>query len=160
MAGKRLILIKMKICKAAISDVSSIHSLITSYAEQDIMLFRSLADIYEHLQTFVVAEIEEKIVGCCALDIIWADLAEIKSLAVASSHTKSGIGKKLVEAACQKAHEIGLPRVFALTLNPEFFEGLGFKKVNKETLPMKVWKECARCSKQQNCDEVAVLKQF
>ncbi|MHC4292893.1 MAG: N-acetyltransferase [Planctomycetota bacterium] len=150
----------MKIRKARISDVNGIHSLITSYAEQEIMLFRSLAEIYEHLQTFIVAEVDSQIVGCCALDIIWADLAEIKSLAVGSRHTKSGIGKKLIEAASGHAQEVGLPRVFALTLNPEFFEILGFKKVEKETLPMKVWKDCARCSKQQHCDEVAVLKQF
>ncbi|MHC4131415.1 MAG: N-acetyltransferase [Planctomycetota bacterium] len=150
----------MKIRKAGISDVNAIHSLITSYAEQDVMLFRSLADIYEHLQTFTVAEIEENIVGCCALDVIWEDLAEIKSLAVATKHTKSGIGKKLVEAATKQALEIGLPRIFALTMNIKFFEGLGFSKVSKEKLPMKVWKDCARCSKQLHCDEVAVLKKF
>jgi len=124
------------------------------------MLFRSLSDIYEHLQTFTVAELDKRIVGCCALDVIWADLAEIKSLAVDQSHTKAGIGKKLVEAAADTAHHLGLPRIFALTLNPEFFEGLGFIKVDKQTLPMKVWKDCAHCSKQQHCDEVAVLKKL
>ncbi|MHC4264732.1 MAG: N-acetyltransferase [Planctomycetota bacterium] len=150
----------MKIRKARISDVNSIHSLITSYAEREIMLFRPLADIYEHLQTFIVAEIEGQVVGCCALDVIWADLAEIKSLAVGSEYTKSGIGKKLVEAAIEYARETELPRIFALTMNTQFFEALGFEKVAKETLPMKVWKDCARCSKQQHCDEVAVLKQL
>jgi amino-acid N-acetyltransferase len=107
-----------------------------------------------------VAEVEDVVVGCCALDIIWSDLVEIKSLAVNQDYTKAGIGKKLVEAAVVSAIEIGMPKVFALTLNLDFFESLGFKKVTKDMLPMKVWKDCARCSKQQHCDEIAVLKQL
>jgi len=53
---------------------------------------------------------------------------------------------------------LGVPRVFALTLEPDFFEKLGFEVVKKETLPMKVWSDCAKCPKQQNCDEIAVVK--
>ena len=56
------------------------------------------------------------------------------------------------------ASEIGVLRIFALTLVPDFFVNAGFKIVEKEALPMKVWSDCARCSKQQNCDEIAVIK--
>ncbi|MHC4842928.1 MAG: N-acetyltransferase [Planctomycetota bacterium] len=150
----------MKIRKARISDAKVIHSLITSYAEREIMLFRSLADIYENIQTFIVAEVDGNVIGCCALDVIWEDLAEIKSLAVDQNHIKSGIGKKLVAVAAENALEIGLPRIFALTLNPAFFKGFGFTKVEKQKLPMKVWKDCAKCSKQKRCDEIAVLKKL
>ncbi|MHC4742974.1 MAG: GNAT family protein, partial [Planctomycetota bacterium] len=69
----------MNIRKAKISDVQAINSLIGSYAERDRMLFRSMADIYENLQAFSVVEADGAIVGCCALEIIWRDLAEIKS---------------------------------------------------------------------------------
>ena len=62
---------------AKISDVKTINSLINYYAEHDKMLFRSKADIYENLQSFVVAELDGKVVGCCALQIVWSDLAEI-----------------------------------------------------------------------------------
>ena len=51
-----------------------------------------------------------------------------------------------------------MPKVFALTLEPDFFEKLGFEKVQKATLPMKVWSDCAKCPKQENCDEIAVVK--
>ena len=54
----------MNVRSAKISDVTAINALINSYAEVDRMLFRSLADIYENLQTFIVAEIDETIVGC------------------------------------------------------------------------------------------------
>jgi len=148
----------MNIRNAKISDVKAINALISSYAERDRMLFRSISDIYENLQAFTVAEADGNVVGCCALEIIWSDLAEIKSLAVDEANKEKGIGKMLVTAALEQASLLGVPRVFALTLEPEFFEKLGFKVVEKETLPMKVWSDCARCPKQQNCDEIAVLK--
>jgi amino-acid N-acetyltransferase len=148
----------VNIRSAKISDVKAIHALISSYAERDRMLFRSLADIYKNLQAFIVAELDDDVVGCCALEIIWSDLAEIKSLAVDESNKEKGIGKMLVTAAVIQAFEIGVMRVFALTLEPEFFEKLGFSVVEKEQLPMKVWSDCARCPKQQNCDEMAVIK--
>lgn len=150
----------MNIRDAKIIDAKAVYSLINNYAERDKMLFRSLADIYENLQSFTVAELDGSVVGCCALQIIWSDLAEIKSLAVDESNTDKGLGKMLVTAATEKARQLGLPRIFALTLNPTFFEKLGFSVVEKDTLPMKVWSDCARCTKQQNCDEIAVIKKL
>ena len=148
----------MEVRSAKIPDVKAIYSLINFYAERDKMLFRSMADIYENLQAFLVAELDGNVVGCCALEVIWSDLAEIKSLAVDEANTEKGIGKMLVEAATEQARQLGLPRVFALTLNPDFFEKMGFKVIEKDALPMKVWSDCARCPKQQNCDEIAVIK--
>ena len=148
----------MNVRSAKISDAKAINSLINSYAERDRMLFRSMADIYENLQTFIVAELDGKIVGCCALEVIWSDLAEIKSLAVDEAYKGKGIGNRLVTAAVEQAEKLGVPKVFALTLEQVFFEKSGFAIVEKETLPMKVWSDCARCPKQQNCDEIAVIK--
>ena len=148
----------MNVRSAKISDAGDIYSLINSYAQRDRMLFRSMADIYECLQAFIVADSDGGVAGCCALEIIWSDLAEIKSLAVAETAKGAGVGKILVNEAVEQAHQLGLQRVFALTLEPAFFEKLGFEIVDKDTLPMKVWSDCARCPKQQNCDEIAVVK--
>jgi amino-acid N-acetyltransferase len=148
----------MNVRNAKISDVKAIHALISSYAGLDRMLFRSPSDIYENLQTFSVAELDGRIIGCCALEIIWSDLAEIKSLAVDQAYTNRGAGTMLVKAALEQAAALGVPKVFALTLEPQFFLKAGFEIVAKETLPMKVWSDCARCSKQQNCDETALIK--
>jgi len=148
----------MNIRGAKIPDVKAIYALINFYAERDKMLFRSMADIYENLQAFIVAELDGNVVGCCALQIVWSDLAEIKSLAVDQTKTEKGIGKMLVAAATKQAAELGIPKVFALTLKTDFFEKMGFKVIEKDALPMKVWSDCAACPKQQNCDEVAVIK--
>jgi amino-acid N-acetyltransferase len=157
-AGKNKELqVKLQVRNARIADVKTIYSLISCYAERDKMLFRSISDIYENMQNFFVAEIDGIVVGCCALQIIWADLAEIKSLAVAPEQINKGAGKMLVTAIMQHARELGLPRIFALTLIPDFFEKLGFKIISMDSLPMKVWTDCAKCSKQQNCDETALI---
>jgi amino-acid N-acetyltransferase len=148
----------MEVRNAKINDAKAIYSLINSYAERDKMLFRSMADIYENLQTFTVAELNGNVAGCCALQVIWSDLAEIKSLAVDKANTGAGVGKMLVAAAIEQAKQFGLTRIFALTLDPDFFEKLGFKVIEKDSLPMKVWSDCAKCPKQQNCDEIAVTK--
>ncbi|MHC4476127.1 MAG: N-acetyltransferase [Planctomycetota bacterium] len=149
----------MKVRTAKISDARAIYSLINQHAERDRMLFRAMADIYKNLQAFTVAESDGAAAGCCSLEVIWADLAEIKSLAVDESKKGSGVGKLLVNAAVEQARSLGVERVFALTLEPEFFERLGFKTIEKDALPMKVWSDCAKCPKQDHCDETAVIKQ-
>ncbi|MGA2914473.1 MAG: N-acetyltransferase [Sedimentisphaerales bacterium] len=148
----------MNIRNATVKDVEAIYSLISQYAQLDKMLFRSKAYIFDNLQMFSVAEVDGKVVGCCALAVIWSDLAELKSLAVAEDYQKKGIGKALVDKVLQQAKTLGVEKVFALTLEPAFFEKYGFSIVDKKTLPMKVWSDCARCPKQENCDETAVEK--
>lgn len=150
----------MIIRKAKIQDTQAIHSLINYYAELDRMLFRDLADIYESLQGFAVAEAQGKVIGCCLLQVIWAELAEIKSLAIEQGFQSKGIGRKLVEFCMQNAKELGIKKVFALTLEPKFFEKTGFKFIDKSELPMKVWSDCAFCPKQDHCDEFAYIKEI
>lgn len=148
----------MKVRNATVNDVETIYSLISHNAQFDKMLFRSQAYIFDNLQLFSVAEVHGQVIGCCALAVIWSDLAEIKSLAVAEEYQNKGIGRALVEKAVEQAKTLGVKKVFALTLVPKFFEKHGFTVVDKKTLPMKVWSDCAKCTKQDNCDETAVEK--
>ncbi|HOQ04463.1 MAG TPA: N-acetyltransferase [Anaerohalosphaeraceae bacterium] len=147
----------MQIRNARVQDVPAIHALISCYAELDRMLFRSLADIYENLQVFQVAEANGTVVGCCALKVIWSNLAEIQSLAVDKGYFGKGIGRALVNRCLEEARRLGITQVFTLTMEPVFFEKVGFRRVDKKTLPMKVWSDCARCPKQDHCDETAMI---
>ncbi|MCD6175204.1 MAG: N-acetyltransferase [Planctomycetes bacterium] len=146
----------MIIRDATIGDVKRIHKLINGYAETDRMLFASMSSIYENLQIFKVAELGGEVVGCCAMKVLWEDLAEIKSLAVEQAQFGKGIGRALVLGCMEKAKELGLKKVFTLTLEPDFFTKLGFVSVKKKSLPMKVWSDCAECPKQDHCDEIAL----
>ena len=143
--------------KARPSDARAIHALVNSYAQRGVLLPRSIGSIYEHIRDFWVCEEDGLILGCCALQIVWEDLAEIRSLAVKEERKGEGIGRRLVEACVEEARDLGIERVFSLTYAKDFFESLGFTVVDKGVLPHKVWGDCVNCAKFPNCDEVAVI---
>ncbi|MEK6599790.1 MAG: N-acetyltransferase [Deltaproteobacteria bacterium] len=143
--------------KARIADVKDIYKLIETFANKGEMLHRPLTDIYDSLRDFYVYEETDVIIGACALHICWEDMGEIRSLAVSGEAGGKGIGTFLVNACLDEARALGIPKVFALTYKPGFFEKVGFKPIGKEVLPHKVWGECVRCFKFPNCDENAVM---
>ena len=147
---------KGNVRKARIKDAERIQFLINEYAKQGLMLPKSLHSIYESIRDFWVYEENGEVVGTCALTIFWDNLAEIRSLAVSPKHAGRGVGRALVERALQEAKELGIPKVFVLTYQVEFFKKLGFKEISKETLPQKIWKDCINCVKFPNCDETAM----
>lgn len=143
--------------KARISDVEAIHRLISYYAEKGLMLARPRTMLYEFIRDFTVAEDRGKIAGVGALHILWKDLAEIRALAVDPEYVNQGVGRELVETFKKEAWELGIPRVFTLTYQADFFAKCGFRVISKESLPHKVWKECINCPKFPNCDETAMI---
>jgi amino-acid N-acetyltransferase len=147
----------VKIEKACIGDVSQMHQLINRFAERNEMLARSLSEIYENIRDYFVVREGDRIIACVALHVIWEDLAEIKSLVVAETSHKQGVGSQLVKACLEEAKALGLSTVFCLTYKPAFFERVGFVQIDKVKLPQKVWTECFRCPKFPNCDEVALV---
>lgn len=146
--------------KARIEDIKKIQGLINSFAAEDLMLPRSLNELYENLRDFWVAEENKKIVGCCALHVSWEDLVEIKSLAVAKNKQKKGYGAAMLSACFNEAKNLGAKKVFALTYKPEFFKKFGFRKIKHDSLPHKIWAECINCCKFPDCDEVALIKKL
>ena len=146
--------------KARIGDVKTIHRMINLSAGKGEMLPRSLMDIYNSLRDFIVYCDEDgsQVIGICAMNIIWENLAEIRSLYVDKNYRWQGIGRKLVEFCISEAITLELFRIFSLTYKREFFVQLGFKEVDRSTLPEKIWSDCFRCSKYPDyCDEVAVI---
>lgn len=140
------------------NDARAITELINYYAEQGLMLPKSLLEVYEHLREFVVVEDEEgAIVGCGALRLMWHDLAEIRSLAIAESAQGQGLGRRIVDTLLDEAHELQLARVFVLTYQLGFFNKMGFEIVPKQIFPQKVWLDCKACPKQHCCDETAMI---
>ena len=143
--------------RAKISDVAQLYRLINSFAEKGEMLPRPISEIYENVRDYFAIRNGERVIACAALHIIWEDLAEIKSLAVAEGSRNLGNGMKLVKACLKEAKELGIPTIFCFTYKPAFFEGVGFSQLDKMELPHKVWGECYRCPKFPDCDEVALI---
>ena len=142
--------------KPTLADASGIQRLIQHYAERRFLLLRTLGQVCEDLRDFSVCEEEGKIVGCGALHL-WTDLAEIRSLAVAESHWRRGIGTALVRACLREARELAAKTIFTLTYQPAFFERFGFREVNKDQFPHKIWVDCANCPQFPNCTETALI---
>ena len=143
--------------KAKITDASKIQSLINSWAKKGKLLERSLNYIYEHIRDFWILEDRGKIVGCCALGVVgWQNLGEIKSLVVAARYQNRGAGKKLVLKCIGEAKALGLKNIFALTFVPSFFKKMGFKEIDRNKLPHKIWSDCVNCVLFPDCKEEAV----
>ncbi|HDQ03321.1 MAG TPA: N-acetyltransferase [Deltaproteobacteria bacterium] len=149
--------------KARVSDVKVIHGMINVAAGKGEMLPRSLMDIYHSLRDFYIYydEGKEQVAGICAMNIIWENLAEIRSLCVEETYRQKGIARNLVEACISEAITLGLFRVFTLTYKKELFAKLGFREVDRATLPEKIWADCFRCSKYPDyCDETAMIMEL
>ena len=142
---------------ARVEDVGDMQEVINGYAAEDRMLERSRDFLLEHLRDFLVAEDASGFLGCCALAVLTPDLAEVRSLAVQPEAAGRGIGRALVRACIAEARRLGVRRVFALTLVPEFFERCGFMLTSLGRLPEKSAAECPVCPKRFKCDEHAML---
>lgn len=143
--------------KARIGDVKDIQKLLTNFASRGEMLSRSLSELYEALRDFYVYEEEGALLGTSALHIVWDDLAEVRSVAVAENAGRRGIGSQVVGACIEEARSLGLKRIFCLTYKPDFFAKFGFKVADKSELPHKVWGDCIKCVKFPDCDEIAMI---
>ncbi len=145
--------------KAKIKDIKQIYNILDYYAQKGDLLSRPLSKIYDHLRDFFV-DTDEKggVIACCALQICWEDLAEIRSLAVDKKYTGKGIGSALVDAAISEARKLNIKKIFTLTYQPDFFKKMGFSPISRSQLPLKIWTDCISCVKFPNCDENAMLR--
>ena len=116
--------------KAVLPDVASMYRLINHYAERELMLPKSQLQLYENLRDYsvVVDPACKAIVGCGALHIYWADLAELRAIAVAPERAHDGIGSFLVRQLVQEARDLGLQGFFSSPTSRRFFPSFNSKK--------------------------------
>ena len=144
--------------KAAMRDIAPILHLINGYAARGIMLMRTEFEMSEAIRDFSVATLDGELLGCGALHFYSPTIAEIRSLAVHEHAKTHGVGRTLVEALVAEARQYELHAVFAFTYVDGFFNKVGFDVVERGALPLKAWRDCVRCPKFQQCDEIAVLR--
>jgi len=159
---------------ATAADVPEMEALISHFARQNRMLFRTAPDILASIDEFVVARgtLPESalrlvdhphpdgdfLLGVCGLHPVGLGLAEVRGLAIHPDVAARGIGSALVDACVERARDLRIAKVYTLTLVPRFFEKRGFIQVDRGTLHLKVWYECYRCPKFANCDETAMIR--
>ncbi len=141
---------------ARMSDVRAIHGLLQGFADQGLLLPRSISSLYDQLRDFIVYD-AGGVRGVCSLHICWDNLAEVRSLAVASDMQGQGIGRLLVHSCLDEAESLEIGQVFVLTYQADFFRKLGFVDKDKRELPHKIWSDCLNCPKFPDCDEESLI---
>ena len=129
--------------RARTSDVPQIKRLVDTYAGR-ILLEKNLVTLYESVQEFWVAELDGAVVGCGALHVLWADLGEVRTVAVDPQVRGSGVGHAIVDRLLQVARELQLQRLFVLTFETEFFGRHGFAEVEGTPVTAEVYEEMCR----------------
>ena len=61
--------------------------------------------------------------------MLWADLGEVRTLAVHPEHRDARIGAAILASLIGSARELGLTRLFALTFHTGFFARHGFTEI-------------------------------
>lgn len=130
------LLVQTVIRRARTADVPAIKALVDIYSGSGRkLLAKELVSLYEDVQDFLVAEAVVDsaatgvVVGCGALHVLWADLGEIRTLAVHPDYRGHAVGAELVQGLIRTALDLGLARLFALTFHTAFFARLGFSEI-------------------------------
>ncbi|QTE29178.1 amino-acid N-acetyltransferase [Pengzhenrongella sicca] len=128
------------------ADVHAIRDLVAPYATERILLAKEMVGYYEAVQEFLVADAGPAggVVGCGALHVLWQDLAEIRTLAVAPGWRSRQVGHRLLEDLMARARGLGLTRLFCLTFEVEFFTAHGFRAIEGTPVSPEVYAELLR----------------
>jgi amino-acid N-acetyltransferase len=129
--------------RARTADVMMIKSLVDGYAGR-VLLAKEIVTLYESVQEFLVAELDGEVVGCGALHVLWADLGEIRTVAVHPSMTGRGVGHAIVDQLLRTARDLRLQRLFVLTFETEFFARHGFTEIEGTPVTAEVFEEISR----------------
>ena len=148
----------MKLLPASAEHADDILGILQPFIASGVVLPREKTETLQGISNFFVAELKHKIIGCVAIKDYNDGLFEIRSLAVDKNYNNKGIGKKLISLAVENIIAARNPKqIFALTLRPEVFLKVGFEITSMSQFPKKIWEDCSKCPKADDCDEVAVV---
>jgi amino-acid N-acetyltransferase len=119
-------------------DVRAIRLLTRKAVEAEELVRRSRVDIENNLADYYLFEIDKNPVACVALHVYPAQhTGELASLYVDPSHENQGIGRKLIQFVENKAREMGLAELIALSTQTfNYFQSKGgFSEGTPDDLP-------------------------
>ena len=156
---------EFQIRSARLADAEKIFSLI--HINRDLLVPRSMGNIVENIDRFLVAVSGLDIVACASFQIHpeigkpEAATVEIQSVAVRSPYRRKGIGRKIIEAIIARVAAFNPKEVVVLTFAPEFFAALGFREIPKTQIMHKLYTGCINCTKHTDpftCPEIAMVR--
>ena len=131
--------------RARTPDIPQIETLIAPLVESRVLLGKDRVVFYEAVQEFRVAEDRDgALIGCGALHVMWEDLGEVHTLAVAETWRGRGVGHGILERLESEARELGLSRLFCLTFETTFFHSHGYDEIGEGIVSPDVYAELVR----------------
>ena len=149
----------VKLVKATLVDIPFMQQMVVQEVKDGVILERNEDEVATNIRSYVLAKVDDELVGYAALHIHSARLAEIRSLIVSDNYRGQSIGKKIVEFTLEEARTLGVgEEVLVLTYLPEFFKKINFVEIAKETIPEhKIWTDCIKCIHFPICNEVSLV---
>ncbi len=150
---------------ARLRDAEKIFALV--HLNRDLLVPRSMGNIVENIDRFIIAEEGADVVGCVAYQVHpeigqpEAATVEVQSLAVRTPWRRRGIGRALVEGVAERVAQFDPRELLVLTFTPEFFTALGFREISKRTVMHKLYTGCINCTKHADpftCPEIAMIR--
>ena len=148
---------------AVLRDAVQIFELIRNHQED--LISRPIGDIIQNIDRFVVCEIEGRVAGCAAWQILpeigepERAAVEIQSVAVSQAYRRLHLGTQIVTRILHEVRRFEPAQAIVLTFAPKFFEALGFKVIPKTQVMHKLYMGCINCTKHANpftCPEIAM----
>ncbi len=135
------------------------QEIVAEQVAKGVILARSSDEVATNIRSYILAKDGETLLGYCALHLHTARLAEIRSLIVKEGFRGQNIGRMLVLEAIDEAKRLRVgEEVLVLTYSPLFFAKLGFKEIEKESIPeQKIWADCIKCPHFPVCNEVSLV---
>ena len=142
--------------RADVSDAAAIHRLISDNLEVGHLLPRTMDDVVAHASRFIVAEADQRVIGCTELAPLSAKVAEVRSLVVDQDARGNRIGPRLLTELESRAAALGFSTLCAFTHQPSHFVKLGFTIVPHMWVPEKIAHDCTACPLFRHCGQYAV----
>jgi amino-acid N-acetyltransferase len=130
---------------ARTADIPAIEALVEPLVQRRILLGKERVVFYEAVQEFRVATDDDgSLIGCGALHVLWEDLGEVRTLAVADDWLHQGVGHAILSDIEAAAALLGLTRLFCLTFETEFFGRHGFEPIGEDIVSPDVYSQLVR----------------
>jgi amino-acid N-acetyltransferase len=139
------------------SDAAKLHALIMANQAEGHLLPRTLAEVTQHAERFVVAVRNRRIVGCAELAPLSPLVAEVRSLAVDKAARGVGVGTMLVNELRTRARRDSFDKLCAFTHAPGYFMPMGFSIVPHLWVAEKVYMDCVKCPLFRRCGQYAMV---
>jgi N-acetylglutamate synthase-like GNAT family acetyltransferase len=137
-------------------DISRLNNL---FADEQLMLHRTPERVASAIDDYLVAiDRRGRVLGCGALKEYSPSVAEVAAVAVVREAHGQGLGRAITRAVEELAMKRGIFDVFALTLQPAFFDACGYTQVDRARYPEKIRRDCLGCARRFACNEWCFAK--